>query len=348
MTIQRALLSVWDKTGLIAFAAGLVEAGADVIASGGTGQALRQASLPVRTIEEVTGFPEMLGGRVKTLHPAIHAGLLARNSESDRRDLAAHGWAPIDLVAVNLYPFAATVARPDATLEEAIENIDIGGVALLRAAAKNFARVTVICDPADYGRVLEAIRHDALSLDLRRELAYKAFAYTAAYDAAIRDYLAPPAAPGELPAHLRLDLTRIQTLRYGENPHQVAALYAPDPTAGPLGGRQLQGKELSYNNLLDLDAAWRAALSFSDPTIVIVKHLTPCGIASAATLAEAWPAALTSDPVSAFGGVIAANRLFDGAVAEALGSLFIEAIAAPAFTAEARERLARRTNCRLL
>ncbi len=348
MTIQRALLSVWDKTGLIPFAAGLVEAGAELIASGGTGQALRQAGLPVRTTEEVTGFPEMLRGRVKTLHPAIHAGLLARDTADDRRDLAEHGWAPIDLVAVNLYPFAATVARPDATLEAAIENIDIGGVALLRAAAKNFARVTVICDPADYARVLEAIRREALSPDLRRELAYKAFAYTAAYDAAIRDYLAPPAAADEPPAHLRLDLTRIQTLRYGENPHQVAALYSPDPTAGPLGGRQLQGKQLSYNNLLDLDAAWRAALSFPDPTIVIVKHLTPCGIASAATLAEAWPAALASDPVSAFGGVIAANRPFDGAAAEALGGLFIEAIAAPAFTAEAREHLARRVNCRLL
>ncbi|MER3544805.1 MAG: bifunctional phosphoribosylaminoimidazolecarboxamide formyltransferase/inosine monophosphate cyclohydrolase, partial [Chloroflexota bacterium] len=241
MTIQRALLSVWDKTGLIPFAAGLVEAGAELIASGGTGQALRQAGLPVRTIEEVTGFPEMLGGRVKTLHPAIHAGLLARDTADDRRDLAEHGWTPIDLVAVNLYPFAATVARPDATLDAAIEHIDIGGVALLRAAAKNFARVTVICDPADYARVLEAIRREALSLDLRRELAYKAFAYTAAYDATIRDYLAPPAAPDEPPAHLRLDLTRIQTLRYGENPHQVAALYALDPTAGPLGGRQLQG-----------------------------------------------------------------------------------------------------------
>jgi len=348
MTIQRALLSVWDKTGLIPFAVGLVEAGADLIASGGTGQALRQAGLPVRTIEEVTGLPEMLGGRVKTLHPAIHAGLLARDTADDRRDLAERGWGPIDLVAVNLYPFAATVARPDATLEDAVENIDIGGVALLRAAAKNFARVTVICDPADYARVLEAIRQDALSLDLRRELAYKAFAYTAAYDAAIRDYLAPPVAPDEPPAHLRLALTRIQTLRYGENPHQIAALYAPDPTAGPLGGRQLQGKELSYNNLLDLDTAWRAALSFPDPTIVIVKHLTPCGIASATTLAEAWPAALASDPVSAFGGVIAANRPFDGAAAEALGGLFIEAIAAPAFTAEARERLARRVNCRLL
>jgi phosphoribosylaminoimidazolecarboxamide formyltransferase/IMP cyclohydrolase len=354
MTIRRALLSVSDKTGLIPFAAGLVEAGAELIASGGTARSLREAGLPVRTIEDLTGFPEILGGRVKTLHPAIHAGLLARETDADRRDLSEHGWAPIDLVAVNLYPFAATVARPDATLEDAVENIDIGGVALLRAAAKNCARVAVVCDPADYGRVLDAIRRDALSPDLRRDLAYKAFAHTAAYDAAIRDYLAPQATDvraqfiAPVPAQLRLDLVRVQALRYGENPHQVAALYAADPATGPLGGRQLQGKDLSYNNLLDLDAAWRAVSSFAEPTVVIVKHLTPCGIASADTLADAWPAALASDPVSAFGGVIAANRPFDGPVAGALGSLFVEAIAAPAFTAEAREQLARRANCRLL
>lgn len=348
MTLHRALLSVSDKTGLAAFAAGLIEAGAELIASGGTAAALRAAGLPVRTIEDLTGFPEILGGRVKTLHPAIHAGLLARDTEADRRDLAERGWAPIDLVAVNLYPFAATVARPDATLADAVENIDIGGVALLRAAAKNFARVTVLCDPADYDRALAAIRQDRLSLELRRELAAKAFAHTAAYDAAIRDYLAPRPTTDEPPARLQLDLVRIQALRYGENPHQVAALYAADPAAGPLGGRQLQGKELSYNNLLDLDAAWRAAASFDEPTVVIVKHLTPCGIASAASLAEAFPAALASDPVSAFGGVIAANRPFDGATAEALGSLFVEAIAAPAFNVEALAQLARRANCRLL
>jgi len=348
MTLHRALLSVSDKTGLAALAAGLIEAGAELIASGGTAAALRAAGLPVRTIEDLTGFPEILGGRVKTLHPAIHAGLLARDTEADRRDLAERGWAPIDLVAVNLYPFAATVARPDATLADAVENIDIGGVALLRAAAKNFARVTVLCDPADYDRALDAIRQDRLSLELRRELAAKAFAHTAAYDAAIRDYLAPCPTTGELPARLQLDLVRIQALRYGENPHQVAALYAADPAAGPLGGRQLQGKELSYNNLLDLDAAWRAAASFDEPTVVIVKHLTPCGIASAASLAEAFPAALASDPVSAFGGVIAANRLFDDVTAETLGSLFVEAIAAPAFSTEALAQLARRTNCRLL
>jgi phosphoribosylaminoimidazolecarboxamide formyltransferase/IMP cyclohydrolase len=357
MKTKRALLSVSNKEGLVEFARGLAELGVELIATGGTARTLGEAGLAVRPIEDVTGFPEILDGRVKTLHPAVHGGILARREEGHLAELEAQGIAPIDLVAVNLYPFAQTVARPGTTLAEAIEQIDIGGVALLRAAAKNFAYVAVVSDPTDYATVLAELREQSdLSIATRQHLALKAFRHTASYDAAISRYLATlrqaqDAARFEeaaFPATLHLNLTKLADLRYGENPHQQAALYGLGTTASPLGGNLLQGKALSYNNILDLDAAWRIASDFSAPTLAIIKHSNPCGVASDANLANAFRAALASDPVSAFGSIIAANRPFDGEVALALGDLFVEAIAAPAFTAEAREVLAKRPNCRLL
>jgi phosphoribosylaminoimidazolecarboxamide formyltransferase/IMP cyclohydrolase len=348
MTIRRALLSVYDKTGLVEFASALGGAGVELVASGGTADHLSRAGLSVTPVEDLTGLPAILGGRVKTLHPAIHAAILARDTADDQATLEVQGWGPIDLVVVNLYPFVETVSRPGVTDAEAIEQIDIGGVALLRAAAKNHARVTVVVDPADYGQVVEAAaRGEDVPADLRRQLAYKAFAHTAAYDVAIANYLTPDAG---LPPTLAVALPQAQTLRYGENPHQAAALYAL-PGIGPLGGELLQGKPLSYNNLLDLDAAWRCASSFradGTPTAVIVKHLNPTGVAQAETLASAFEAALASDPVSAFGGVIASSVPFDRQAAEALGDLFVEAIAAPGFDRGAREVLASRQDCRLL
>ncbi len=347
MTIKRSLFSVYDKTGLVNFARPLAERGVELVASGGTARVLREAGLTVRAVSDVTGSPEILGGRVKTLHPAIHGPILSRRTPADRAELAGLGWGEIDLVVVNLYPFEQTAANPDASLEEVIEQFDIGGVALLRAAAKNFAHVTVVCDPADYEPILAQIKAQGqVSLETRHRLAVKAFARTAAYDAAIHRYLTGD--EDLLPDRLLLGLRKLTDLRYGENPHQRAALYAPRGVDGPLDGRLLQGKPLSYNNLLDLDAAWRAAIAFERPTLVIVKHLSPCGIASADTLAEAFPLALAGDPVSAFGGVIAANRTFDGPTARALGDLFVEAVAAPDFTGEARETLSARKGCRLL
>jgi len=346
MTVRRALLSVSDKTGLAGFARGLSDAGVELIASGGTARALRDAGLTVTSVEELTGLPSVLGGRVKTLHPAIHGGILARDTDEDRATLAEQGWGALDLVVVNLYPFVETVGRAGVTPEEAVEQIDIGGVALLRAAAKNYARVTVISDPVDYDAVLAEIREGGdTTPGTRLALACKAFAHTAAYDAAITAYLTGDA--DGIPDALALTLPRALSLRYGENPHQQAALFAA-PGVGPLGGELLQGKPLSYNNLLDLDAAWACAADFDDPAIVIVKHLSPCGVACGDEQPTTFRAALASDPVSAFGGVIAANRPFDGATAEALGDLFVEAIAAPAFGDEARQILAAREACRLL
>lgn len=352
----RALISVYDKRGLAHFAAALQARGWELVASGGTARHLQDAGLRVTAVSTVTGAPEILGGRVKTLHPAIHGGILARDMEIDAADLAAQGIEPFALVVCNLYPFAQTVAQEGVSLAEAVEQIDIGGVTLLRAAAKNFARVTVICDPDDYSRVLSALEApEAVNDATRRELALKAFRQTRDYDSAIVAYLegleaTPATAP--LPQRLQLELQQVQPLRYGENPHQAAGLYATDAAAGPLGGALLQGKPLSYNNLLDLDAAWRAAVSFDDPTVVIVKHLSPCGIAShPMTLAHAFAPALASDPVSAFGGVIAANRPVDEPFAAALeaADLFVEAIVATDFSAAARDWFkAHKQNCRLV
>jgi phosphoribosylaminoimidazolecarboxamide formyltransferase/IMP cyclohydrolase len=339
--MPRAILSVHDKTGLVDFARGLHELGWMLIASGGTAKTLRDNAVPATEVADYTGSPEILGGRVKTLHPAIHGGLLARSTETDHAELLKLGWDYIDLVAVNLYPFEATIAKPDVTFDEVIENIDIGGVTLIRAAAKNHQRVTLVCDPADYTAVLNQLQAGGVSEATRKHLAIKGFASTAHYDTAISSYLNGGKA-------LHLTAYPVQTLRYGENPHQSATLYSYNPNGGPLGGKVLQGKELSYNNLLDLDAAWKGAVSFDRTSIVIVKHLSPCGMATADRLVDAFKAALASDPISAFGGVIASNQPFDGETAAALGDLFVECIAAPAFTEEAKAILAKRKNCRLV
>lgn len=343
-----ALLSVSDKTGLIEFARTLSQLGWEFVASGGTANALREAGLPATEVADFTGAPEMLEGRVKTLHPVIHAGILARPTDEDRHELEKHSIREIDMVVCNLYPFQQTIGRPDVSLSEAVEQIDIGGVTLLRAAAKNFARVTVISDPADYPGVTNELRQEGfVTMAYRARLARKAFNHTARYDAAITNYLSGQSS-SDLPPLLNASLVKIQEMRYGENPHQAAALYAATESTGPLGGVLLQGKALSYNNLLDLDAAWQAAHAFEEPGVVIVKHLSPCGIATAADLATAFSHALASDPVSAYGGVIAVNREFDAQIATGLADLFVEAIAAPAFSQSARDILATRTNCRLV
>lgn len=350
---MKALLSVHNKTGLVNFARGLHELGWQLIASGGTAKLLRENALPVTEVSEYTGSPEILGGRVKTLHPAIHGGLLARDIPSDRADLGRLNLDFIDLVACNLYPFEETIAKPGVMLAEAIENIDIGGVTLIRAAAKNHERVTLACDPADYEMVLREMQAGGpgsggavVNEEMRRKLAIKGFALTAHYDSAITAYLNQQSAITNQP--LQITVFPIQQLRYGENPHQSAALYSFTPGGGPLGGVVLQGKELSYNNLLDLDAAWRCAVSYAAPSICIVKHLSPCGVASAEKLSDAYRAAFACDTRSAFGGVIASNRAFDGETAAALEELFVECIAAPGFTPEARELLAKKKNCRLV
>lgn len=351
--MPRALISVYDKTGLVDFARKLVMLGWDMVASGGTEALLRQAGLPVTPVEQLTGVGQLLDGRVKTLHPAIHAGILSRPTEQDTADLRQYGYGPIAMVICNLYPFQQTIALPDTTLQDAIEQIDIGGVTLLRAAAKNFLHRLVITDPADYETVLLALASHTDDIALRRDLAVKAFAHTRDYDTAIHAYLAgDTAAPvsNDLPIQLSIGLHQIASLRYGENSHQNAAFYSRRAGGGPLGGTLMGGnKELSYNNILDLDAAWRTVSSFKDPTVVIVKHLNPCGVASGLTLAEAYPAALASDPVSAFGGVIGVNQMVDVGFVDALGALFVEAIAAPGFTDDAKALLQQtRANCRLL
>jgi phosphoribosylaminoimidazolecarboxamide formyltransferase/IMP cyclohydrolase len=345
---MKALLSVADKTHLVEFAKALHAHGVELIASGGTARALKQANLPVTTVEDLTKSPEILDGRVKTLHPAVHGGILARESDGDKADLKKIGADYIDLVVCNLYPFQKTVAQKYVTLADAIENIDIGGVALLRAAAKNYARVAVVCNPNDYSLITKDLgQHGRVSDATREVLALKAFAHTAAYDSTIRDYLM--GVQGNGADALPLTLHKVQDLRYGENPHQSATLYSLDDAEnGPMGGKLLQGKELSYNNLLDLDAAWRAAQQFKEPTVVIVKHLSPCGIASAKDVAAAFKHAYACDPVSAFGGVIAVNRVVGLDLVDAMGDLFVECIAGPGFTEDALAKLAKRKNCRLL
>ncbi len=348
--IARALLSVSDKTGLVGFAQALAEMNVALVSTGGTARALAEAGLAVADVAAVTGFPEMLDGRVKTLHPAIHGGILARRDLGTHdAALAAHGIAPIDLVVVNLYPFAAAVAR-GAPVAECIENIDIGGPSLMRGAAKNHEFVTIVTDPGDYDRVLAAMRSHggATTLELRRALAAAAFARTAAYDAAIAAWFA--AQDGELfPATLALAGERAQLLRYGENPHQQAALYVGGPRrAGVATARQVQGKELSYNNLNDTDAAFALACEFSEPAIAIIKHANPCGAAIADDLVQAYAKALACDPVSAFGGIVAVNRALDADTAAAIAKLFVEVVIAPEITPEARAILARKNALRVL
>lgn len=336
-----ALLSVWDKRGLVEFAAALHDRGWDLLASGGTARVLEGAGLPLRQVSYLTGEPEMLSGRVKTLHPAIHAAILARDDPDDRRALADRGWPHIDLVAVNLYPFERVLADPGSTHEEIIEHIDIGGVALLRAAAKNFARVTVLSDPEDYSAALST--HE--DPEFRIQMARKAFSRCVEYDTAIEAFFAERS--GE-PEALRLRYYPALTLRYGENPHQRAALYTSAADRRPLGAEILQGKPLSYNNILDLDAAWRAVSSFDGPAVAVVKHNSPCGMARADHPAEAVHPAIESDPVSAFGSVISCNRRIDVAFIEALGDLFVECLIAPGYTPESLDRLREAPNLRVL
>ncbi len=348
---RRALLSVSDKTGLVPFATGLADLSFELVSTGGTARALRDAGLSVTDVADVTGFPEIMDGRVKTLHPAVHAGLLARSGIDDEI-LSAHGIQGIDLLAVNLYPFESTIASENCSAEKAIENIDIGGPAMLRAAAKNHARVTVVVDPNDYKRVLDAVRTGAPSTDLRSDLAITAFRHTARYDAAIARYLSEQDGGGErFPDSLTLGWQRVSTLRYGENEHQTAAYYCdPDRRPGTVvSATQLQGKLLSFNNVADADAALQCVKAFPEPACVIVKHTNPCGIATASSALDAYRAAYATDPTSAFGGVIAFNRpLESGAATEIIDQQFVEVIIAPKITAAALERVATKQNIRVL
>ena len=359
-----ALISVSDKTGIVDFARALHGLGVALLSTGGTARLLADAGLPVTEVAEITGFPEMLDGRVKTLHPRIHGGLLARRDlPAHMAALAEHGIGTIDLLVVNLYPFAQATARADCTLEDAIENIDIGGPAMLRAAAKNWPDVSVVIDPADYARVLAELQAGAVTRATRFMLAKKVYAHTAAYDGMITNYLSalqPGAeddvhavpARSEYPQVLTLQLAKTQDMRYGENPHQSAAFYSePKPAQGLLAGwTQLQGKELSYNNIADADAAWECVKTFDAPACVIVKHANPCGVAVAGSLLEAYAKAWQTDPVSAYGGILAFNRPLDEATARRIGEnkQFVEVLIAPAIGAEARALFAAKQNVRLL
>ena len=355
MKVAQALVSVSDKSGVVEFARALAVLGISILSTGGTAKLLVKEGVRVTEVSAHTGFPEMLDGRVKTLHPRIHAGILARRDASEHMAaIEKAGIPPIDLVVVNLYPFQATVADPDCRLEDAIENIDIGGPTLLRAAAKNHGGVAVVVDPADYARVLEEIRATGGVQDATRlELAKKVFAHTAAYDDAIANFLFSLGADGkrrEFPEVLNLQFRKLQDMRYGENPHQSAAFYRDvNPVAGSLAGcHQLQGKELSYNNVADADAAWESVKSFSEPACAIVKHANPCGVAIGENLLAAYRKAFKTDPVSAFGGIIAFNRALDRATVEEVGRQFAEVIIAPRVEPEAREALAKKQNVRVL
>src|SRR5215218_8109771 len=347
--MPRALLSVSDKSGLADFARELARHGWELVSTGGTARALREAGLPVRDISEITKFPEMLDGRVKTLHPVVHGGLLARRDLPEHMAaIAEHGIAPIDLVVVNLYPFRQTASRAGVTPEEVIEQIDIGGPSMLRSAAKNFASVTTVVDPADYPSVLAAATANDDDLDFRRRLAAKVFEHTAAYDAAIAAWFAGQRSE-RFPERICLPLERAQGLRYGENPGQAAAFYVERTGGGLAGLAQKGGKELSFNNLLDLEGALLATEPFGDqPCCAIIKHTTPCGLAVGADALDAYRKALACDPVSAFGSVISFTVPVDDAAAEAVSGLFVECVVAPSFTAGALEVLGRKKNLRVL
>ena len=364
MSQLTALLSVSDKTGIVEFAQALHGHGIQLLSTGGTAKLLAASGLPVTEVSEITGFPEMLDGRVKTLHPRVHGGLLARRDvPAHMAALKEHGIGTIDLLVINLYPFAKATAKADCTLEDAIENIDIGGPAMLRAAAKNWADVAVLIDPADYARVLGELREGAISRRTKFMLARKVFAHTAAYDGMISNYLTSLEAGSEektaevpkreeYPAVFNLQLHKVQGMRYGENPHQSAAFYKEAaPAAGLLAGwTQIQGKELSFNNIADADAAWECVKAFDLPACVIVKHANPCGVAVGATLLEAYEKALKTDPTSAFGGIIAFNRALDADVVEKINANkhFVEVAIAPAITPAARAAYASKVNVRLL
>ena len=353
--LKRALLSVSDKSGIAEFARALAALGIEILSTGGTAKLLEKEGVAATEVSAHTGFPEMLDGRVKTLHPKIHGGILARrDSEAHMAALERAAIAPIDLVVVNLYPFQATVADPDSRLQDAIENIDIGGPALLRSAAKNHAGVAVVVDPGDYAQVLAELRAAGeISAPTRFALATKAFAHTAAYDGAIAGYLSSLGADGARSAFARvlsLQFAKLQDMRYGENPHQAAAFYRDaQPAPGGIAGyRQLQGKALSYNNVADADAAWECVKSFAEPACVIVKHANPCGAAIAKSALAAYRKAFRTDPTSAFGGIIAFNRALDRAAAVQLGRQFAEVIIAPRVAPEARSEFAKKPNLRVL
>jgi phosphoribosylaminoimidazolecarboxamide formyltransferase / IMP cyclohydrolase len=353
--LRRALISVSDKSGVAEFARALAGLGVELLSTGGTARLLQKEGVAAIEVSAHTGFPEMLDGRVKTLHPKIHGGILARrDAEAHMAAIERAGIAPIDLVVVNLYPFQATVADPDSRLQDAIENIDIGGPAMLRSAAKNHAGVAVVVDPADYPRVLEEVRASGgVSERTRFALATKAFAHTAAYDGAIANYLSSLDAEGRrgaFPAVLSLQFAKLQDMRYGENPHQAAAFYRDaQPVPGGIAGcRQLQGKPLSYNNVADADAAWECVKSFAEPACVIVKHANPCGAAIGRNALDAYRKAFKTDPISAFGGILAFNRALDSAAAAQVGKQFAEVVIAPRVEPAARAELAKRQNLRVL
>ena len=356
MTIRQALISVSDKSAVVELARAVQSFGFNILSTGGTAKLLLEAGVAVVEIGDYTGFPEMLDGRVKTLHPKVHAGILAR------RDLPAHAQAmrqadipTIDLVVVNLYPFEQAISRADCTLEEAIENIDVGGPTMVRAAAKNWQHVAVVTDPSDYPALIAEMRsaHGSIGIETRYRLARKAFSHTAAYDGAISNYLTATdinGAPGKFPGQMNLSFAKVQDLRYGENPHQEAAFYRDlRPVPGAISNyRQLQGKELSYNNIADADAAWECVKTFEQPACVIVKHANPCGVAVAKSAAQAYRAAFKTDPTSAFGGIIAFNRDVDLETAEAVAQQFMEVLIAPHIAVDAAAVLATKTNVRVL
>ncbi|MGH7353804.1 MAG: bifunctional phosphoribosylaminoimidazolecarboxamide formyltransferase/IMP cyclohydrolase [Candidatus Rokuibacteriota bacterium] len=360
MKVARALVSVHDKTGVVDFCRGLAALAVEILSTGGTAKLLRDSGVAVRDVSEITGFPEMLDGRVKTLHPKVHGGILARRDvPAHLAALAQHGIPPIDLVVVALYPFEATVARPGVTLAEAIEQIDVGGPTMIRAAAKNHASVGVVTDPGQYALVLDELRRHggALQEGTRYRLAQEAFRRTAQYDAAIAAWLRQPEATAqapagadELPARLRLDLERALPLRYGENPHQTAVFYRPlDGSRAGLGAmRPLHGPELGYNNLLDFSAAWGLLLEFDEPAAVVIKHTNPCGVALGSSVGEAMARAKACDPVSIYGGIVGVNRTLDAAVVQALAGIFVEILFAPAYEPAALEELRRtKKKCRI-
>ena len=351
--MPRAVVSVYDKTGVVEFARGLTELGYQIVSTGGTARKLREAGVEVTGVSDVTGFPEIMGGRVKTLHPVIAGGILARrDNPDDMKQLEEQGIEPIDVVAVNLYPFEDTVAKPEVTLADALEQIDIGGPTMLRESAKNHPYVTVICDPADYDSALEKLKAGAADPEWRRSLAVKVFRHTSGYDTAISHYLSNGA--GEFPESFAVRLDKIQDLRYGENPDQAAAFYRIADTPGTRGVAALQqhhGKELSYNNILDLDGALMSLSPFAKskrPACAVIKHTTPCGIAVGDTVVEAYKRAFATDPTSAFGSVIAITHELDLAAAESLAELFVECVVAPSFSDEAMERLTQKKNLRIL
>jgi phosphoribosylaminoimidazolecarboxamide formyltransferase/IMP cyclohydrolase len=357
--IQRAILSVTDKTGIADFARKLASLGVELVSTGGTAKLLRDSGIAVKDISDLTGFPEMLDGRVKTLHPKVHGGILHRREDpAHLAAVAEHGIEPIDMVVVNLYAFEKTAAKQGVHFEELIENIDIGGPSMIRSAAKNFHDVAIVTSPSDYDSIADEMSRSggALSSETKWRLAQKAFATTAAYDSAIASTLERVHANGNFQLHpqdgfpdtLRLSFRKVTDLRYGENPHQKAAMYSDGSSTGVANGRQLQGKELSYNNIVDLQAAWDLAQEFEQPFCGIIKHTNPCGAATGATLAEAYKRALECDPVSAFGGVIGVNRPVDAAAAEEMAKLFLEVIAAPSFDKAALERFAAKKNLRLV